>query len=151
MDLNNILFGEKKRPGKPLIHGKDFKCKRCERQLKHHAKGFCRSCYTNNYLFVENPEKGKAQREKSIKRYMEKYNSDPEFKKKEQERHRKYTQERNDRKRKELGIEGYNKWNAAQQRKHRKNNPASFNFTMGRYYYRKLTDEQRKRLKKECD
>lgn len=37
-------------------------------------------------------------------------------------------------------------WSARRQREYRKNNPSKFNFIMARFYYRKLTPEQKERL-----
>jgi transcriptional regulator with XRE-family HTH domain len=81
----------------------------------------------------------------NAKKYQREYNkmkraTDEEYKKKENERCRKYQENR--RKRDPT-------WNAERQREFRKKHPISFYIMMARYYLRKLSKEEIKKILKE--
>jgi hypothetical protein len=90
----------------------------CHPSKRYYAKGLCASCY---------------------KKWR--YHSDPIFKEREKARLRKSVKKWREKKIKEDPD-----WNAARQREFRKKHPEKFNFIMARFYWRKLSPKDRKKL-----
>jgi len=105
------------------------------------SKNLCAKHYIKDYYKL-NPEKYTEKRTKARDRRKERYKNDPVYREKMKEyqrtRAKKYFKEK-------CKIDP--EWNARRQREHRERNPQSFNFTMAKYYFNKLTAQQREKLR----
>jgi len=95
----------------------------CHPDRRHYAKGMCISCY------------------KKLR-----YDSDPAYREREKARIREAAKAWAKKKRMEDPA-----WNAARQREFRKKHPEKFNFMMAKFYWKKLSLEDRKKLIEEAE
>jgi len=117
-------------------------CIVCGEKREHYAKSKCSTCWQRDYTrkYFQIP----ANKVKKNRRLREKYHTDPEYREEQMKQKRIDTNKWRLKKIKEEGQE----WNAERQRTHRARNPESFNFTMAKWYFKRLTDDQKKLLLK---
>jgi catalase len=90
----------------------------CHPKKKHYSKGLCLSCYQRRY-----------------------YENNPKFKEKQKERVRKAIKRLYKRRMKEDPL-----WNAKRQREYVRKYPERHYFQQARFYWKRLTPQQRKEL-----
>jgi hypothetical protein len=96
---------------------------------KHFGNGMCSICYSRDYYL-----KNKEQLNRKIAAYKKrKYNTDPVYRKKEQDRT--LIAVKKNYKKKMLQDPD---WSARKQREYRKTHPDKFNYCMARFYARRL-------------
>jgi len=83
-------------------------------------------------------------KEKIRKRWRERYKSDPAFRESEKAKARKLSLKRYHKKMKEDP-----EWNAKRLREFKRKHQDTYNYLMCRYYFRRLSLDQRKKLSKE--
>jgi hypothetical protein len=111
--------------GRPKKDWSQWKCKNCGTPKKENYKDYCSPCYRRLI-------------------FKKRYHEDPVFREKILEKAKISSKKRYGKRMAEDPT-----WNAQQQKKFRTNHPATFNYTMCRFYYRRMSLEAREKLAKE--